>query len=729
MNGANLHSGVAGVGKPTYNAPANLPNKTNPVKKFVTSIFNKLGSSSKSEGISKKINNETNSFLKTPMEAKEDKDFQNVNNIEGSLNLKTDKQIGQAITTMVADDVLSPPPAKSEPTPMKDKEPTVFKEKDGWFSIVKKLVPKKKSLPPSVAKPSTSYFYEAKSPILTKATILRKDFDHPKLLLAKLNHDARMNNDDFASAKRLVGGFLPLAKDNPELATTLHLVADKTADQLAEAGKMEEAFAMRALAATIPLSSTHPLAGKMSEKVAKTPIGTHFSHLDTGVVKGGNVHGLTRKINGKVTQAFDFKISHPSRSKLNRTLGEIWRNQDSFQASLPEGFGKVTIESKNYIFKGKSKTGNFSDKDGLTLKDAKADVVTFEGKGKVIIGSSEQFACLHNSISIEMDPRVPEEERLATMQGMLSVLGLGPVFGEQRAVDNERIKMAQLFRAYYPAEAFRLERSSWFYEIPLPDLKNDMNMMAPGMKHRWGELDKMVEEEIFPGKKVWCVPNISESMRKSGAIGLMAGVGGSYSGSPNESISRSADTVCLILKNGALSSQDRFQAGLFKKGASSTTDLATGGGDTVFTRCITPELEKNRKNNYAFQGNIQILYDLDIVNRGAYGYSRDNFGTRQQMSSYATRSNLPALAGEINRSVYASLDNEIMIKNRIDPSNIRGLVVKNEGYKKVMIKKLRAAGVVEKRNDGEYVNGKPIDEFVHVATHFSATMWDKPKSG
>lgn len=674
--------------------------------------------------------------------------------VEGSLNFKSKNEIGKAVTGIVAQEVfnedqilqatlqktppLESPAIQQNAQPVKSAKPipkpipaamyspptmpTVYNESgDGWFSKVttklSELIMKVIPSPELKAGKEIVAFSEAPSPLPPQGGLDKAKCKTPQDLLTQLNSGKKGYLDELFA---VTGQFHQAHVNDPKMATTLHLLEEKVAEQLIGAGRMKEAFALRSLATQIPIDAH--LSGNLSEKVAgppKVPSGTHFSHLDSGVVKGGNVQGVTRKTNGQITQTFNFKISHPSRTKLSTTLANIKANQGTFQASLPENFGKVSFATQKYYFKGKNRDNNFTDGNGINPRGAKADVVSFEGKGKVIIGASPEYACLHNQIIVEMDPRVPPEERAATMQAMLSVLGLGPVLGEQRPEDMERMKVAQLFRAYHPNKAFQMERSAWFYEIPVDRLKRHMESEASDMKGRWGELKTMTEEPIYPGKMVWCVPSVAADMKKKGAMGLMAGVGGSFTGKPNQSIGKSANSVCLILKNGALSSQDRFLAGLFKKGASSVADLAFGGGDCAFTRCVTQKMEQNRKGKFPFQGNIQILYDLEVVNRGAYGYSFDKFGTRKG-SDYAYRQNLPLMAGNLTPW---NTGNEVMVKNRIDPNYIKGLVVQSEKDKKVLVAKLRANGLVTKQGSKEYVNGKPIDEFVHVADKFTSKMW------
>lgn len=507
-----------------------------------------------------------------------------------------------------------------------------------------------------------------------------------------------------------------------EFATTLHLIEEKVAERLEADGDFKGAFEMRALALSLPVHPSHPLAGDISKKVSDSGFGTYFSDLDSGVVKGGNIRGANYDITGKKVQIFDFNISHHARNKLTKTLSNIKANPGIFNSSLPKGYGPVTFQTQPFVFRGKDAKSKFSDKNTSKVQGAEVDVVTFPGKGKVFIGKTKSNVCLYKHISIQLDPGLPGHERLEAMQTMCSMLGLGPVFGLKREEDKNRLKIAQLFRAYHPKLAYKIERKAWFYEVSVEDLMNLIDELAAtkGETVDWGLLPDMTEEEIYPGKKAWCVPDVAEQMRNLGAFGLMSGVGGNHSGGQSISIDKSAQIVCSILKSGMLSTQDRYQQGLFTAGASSMEDLAKGGGHTVYTRCITEGLEARRHASYSFQGNIQVLYDLDVVNRVSYGYISDQYGTKDK-HTYQSRLNLLQFALHINDK--GGHGNEVMVKNRIAPHYIRALVVQHKKDKDVLVSKLKAAGLVK---DGK-INGKPLDQFVYVASKFNEKMWEKPK--
>lgn len=322
---------------------------------------------------------------------------------------------------------------------------------------------------------------------------------------------------------------------------------------------------------------------------------------------------------------------------------------------------------------------------------------------------------MYNNVTVELDANLPDGKGLEIMHQLFTMLGLGPIACPKRNEDIERIKAAQLFRTFFPKEALDIERTSEFYEMPIEALKAKIEELVPEMEdifHKYlvESPELLKEEEIYPGKKAWSVSDLSNQMREAGAYGLFASLSSKNSYD-------AADTIILMLKNGALSTQDRFEAGLFKYGMSSEEDLKSGGGDYVFTRLCTEKMQLNLKN---FSSDVIMLFDLDAVNHGSYGYHEDYWGAKNSsylwFGSYADRSNLIDLAKKLTP---INGKNEIMIKNRIKPEYIRGILVESKIAKEVIKEKLKKAGI-------KSFNGKSLDNFIQIATNKPAQreLWD-----
>jgi hypothetical protein len=79
-----------------------------------------------------------------------------------------------------------------------------------------------------------------------------------------------------------------------------------------------------------------------------------------------------------------------------------------------------------------------------------------------------------------------------------------------------------------------------------------------------------------------------------------------------------------------------------------------------------------------------------------------------------------------------SKTNEVLIKNRIAPKYIRGLVVRSDEQKEMLCEKLKKLGLAKQDSlsNTEYfmVNGKKLDDFIHVKELndcLDKSMWKK----
>ena len=582
---------------------------------------------------------------------------------------------------------------------------------------------------------------EGKKVKLSKKEKAQQDPSH-LLNLSALGSE--ITGDQFLEAARQCKSNLSVQLNkNPAAGTTLHLLYDKAADAFVAEGDLEKAFQVRAeLAEAVKMPKTHPLhdmnailSQVAEQKKPSDRFGAHFSSLDTGILKGGNIKIFQRNIDGEDKDIMFFRMSQFARKDLQNNLDHIANNLDAFMDNLPENLrSQVKITEVPYFFKGPDKNGVFKDKKGFQPEDANAIEIEFKGIGKVIVGNSPHYGCLYNDVSVEIDSNLPNGEGVERMHQMLSVLGCGPILGAQRTEDDERLKIALVFRTFYPAEANTLERQNDFYELPVGELKNRIIDQQPEMKNIFKKYDKknmMSKVEIYPGKTAWAMKDIGDQMRNNGAKGLWMGVGEGIS------FPEVSNMIASILQKGAISSQDRLEAGVIIQGASPKADLQKGGGDRVFTRLVNDNTDKHIKDHISkeygyvegpyYSGCVQILFDLDVLNRGGYAYNEDRYGVRnpedvKYEENYAQRQNMIQFAGEADGK-----SNEVMVKNRIGPEFIRGLVVQDEGAKKELLKTLREADppVIKVVKGMEHINGKSLDEFVHIASEFTADMWKK----
>lgn len=549
---------------------------------------------------------------------------------------------------------------------------------------------------------------------------------NPEKLLGLQAMAHKISGDQyFQGAEKLRLNFAKELQKDPYIRTTIHQLFDKAAEAYAKEKNFDMAFKMRALlASSLKLPESHPLI-KMNEAIAlqtakqgNHDFGAHFSGYDTGILKGSNLRIDRRMTEAGLKDILQFRLSQFARRDLQENLAYIEKHSVRFNQHLPQELQPgISIKTIPYCFKGQ-KEGVYSNKLGWKPADASALEITFQGVGRIIVGNNPQYGCLYNDVSVEIDAQMKDGQALKLMHQMITVLGLGPLFAEQRPEDDERLKIAQIFRTYYPSRANDLERSKEFYELPIAELKARLIALVPQMKallEKYSLPGMMKKVELYPGKTTWALNDIASQLKQKGNYGLMMGVGSFLD------LKVAAKRAANMIKFGPISSQDRLQAGLMIHGASTGADLETGGGDRVFTRMVNKHLSPKPINFFPFSGSIQLLIDLEALNAGCYAYNSDKYGIRNPVHynyyEYAKRASILDFTA-------TQTDNEVMLKNRIDPQYIKGAAVQDQAAYEELVKALKEASMVKTIQGKDYVYGKPIEQFIKIAHKFVPSMWN-----
>lgn len=497
-----------------------------------------------------------------------------------------------------------------------------------------------------------------------------------------------------------------------------------------KAGDFEKAFQVRAFAAaSIKFSDSHVLHDlsksydARNEKMMDKRFGDYFSRLGGVAVKGGCLHIIKRKVlyMGKITECYclDFKLTVPTRNNLGMTLKAIEKDKALFIKCLPADLAKsIKISKGEFVFKTQTKD-YYSDVDGFNTK---AQTMNFEfgQSGRVVVCNDEGWDCLYNCITMEVPVSGQEGENLQDLFQMLNVIGLGEVMTYQSKMDVERMKIAILFRTYFPEIATPLERESKYYETSPEELRAHIIKECPQMevvfkRYFYARTDLLKLDKIFPFRPVWAVSDISQKMRDNGALGLTFGILGSFE--------RGCEKLIPVLSSGALSSQDRCHSGIVVKGLSSTEDLQMGSGDQVFTRLMTDKFVGVAFSKFPLKSAIHVLCDLDVVNFGSYGYPADCFGGQAGIhaDTYANRENLIEFAKRLDGS---DTFNEVMVKHRIAPKFFLRVVVSTREEKESLIKIMGQKGLLDRGEDSKYYfQGKPVEDFIYVSKTIDREMW------
>lgn len=457
--------------------------------------------------------------------------------------------------------------------------------------------------------------------------------------------------------------------------------------------------------------------GKKRQKNAS--FGAHFSGLGSPIVRSGHIWADMRNIEDTLTYCLQFKLHDFAREDMKIVCEFIKENQKQFENHFEEFFPKgITIAKEFYRFKSRDEDGVYKKLDYIFYnKAADALRIDFHGIGKVVIGNNPETGCFYTNVEVELDAALSQEKVFPMLNAMLCSLGLGAATTQHGLEDRERMKVAKIFRMYCPREATKLETKRQFYIMTPSELQKTCEKEVFMIKDIFQKYlidspELLKEEEIYLGRTTWAITDFGMQLRQKGAWGLRASVS-KFNVEP-------LDCVPLLLQDGMLASHDRFQTGLRVHGLSSAADLQSGGGGYVFTRLV----KWQEMATAICDDTIQLLFDLEVLNRGGYAYKKDHYGVKNPASAdyqwYQERSNLLEFADTLTQmDVY----NEVMIKHRIAPEFIKGIIATTESGKEMVIKTLDKAGLIEKRDSGQYIFGKPIDSFIHCTRHYEQTFW------
>ena len=185
------------------------------------------------------------------------------------------------------------------------------------------------------------------------------------------------------------------------------------------------------------------------------------------------------------------------------------------------------------------------------------------------------------------------------------------------------------------------------------------------------------------------------AMKKAGADYVWSGV-------------TSGDAVVSIVKSGGMSSTNRRMfTGMRMTGASPSSDMQTGGADSVFTRIGIKGVGKHFNDCFS-GGPYRIIYDPDILGRTDwYAYTGDKFG-RTSPSLMATRLS-PVDFVKAMKTSYER-NNELMFRQGIPVSSFTVIECEDTGYRADLLAKFAAEGITE-------VNGIPLAQFIKVGSN------------
>jgi hypothetical protein len=439
--------------------------------------------------------------------------------------------------------------------------------------------------------------------------------------------------------------------------------------------------------------------------------GENVNGYGKGIIKGMNLQFRTTVIDGKNMKEIDFKVNHVFRDKIQIIVDGM----KDFTPSEMKSFLELT-QSHAHGIKIEQVPFELCVETKRTIGNAYQ--ITFDGLGKVLIGASKDMPNMYDRVRFVVDP----DKSAYDVHEMMSFLNLDDAFKTSSEDDIERLKIGQLYRIFYPKEATLLERRNEYFELPIEKLKDKIISDNPQMQSILEKmLPTMTSEEILPGRLRYVVPEISKMIYAQGGRALISTITGTHH-SPEEGYKRFAS----ILKMGMLSSDVRYRNGMQVGGLSPSMDFYTGGADSIFTQFLTKqEFAQKMDLDKLYHGEIRILISLDVLNTGTYQYNFDGYGTREvnnlsPSNTYLNRPNIFQFTQ--NETQYFHTGNEVMIKERLDPSYIIGVIVPSASMRDGLLNTLRSQGLVSSTNGVETIMNIPVNKFIRIADRLSNSL-------
>lgn len=336
---------------------------------------------------------------------------------------------------------------------------------------------------------------------------------------------------------------------------------------------------------------------------------------------------------------------------------------------------RVDENTVMYISKGE-RTQKIKDYDfNKPIKDADGNVIDYESNG--VLSYELPVRALMGAVKIEV-------------RGVTDVQQIADRVDS--AFQGLKITEALTTPDQQAENQYKEARYRWQHR-----LEDDQGWQAQreqySAEHGTELVDHLERQEVFPGYFTIVDQGASERYQRDGRIFLTHSV-------------YNPDTLASILKNGLLSSHERFKRGVFTEGLSTKKDFDTGGADSVFIRAVPEQAVDS--DMYFFKP--LLLINPQVLDRTDwYAYNSDSYGTTDPSAFYSRPSPEQFFAAQ-RQNFYSN--NEIMMRTGIPPEMISGVVIIGDEYSRTsIIANLKAAGIQE-------VNGVPLDQFITQVSNF-----------
>jgi|GEM_PF-2732420 len=518
-----------------------------------------------------------------------------------------------------------------------------------------------------------------------------------------------------------------------ELRMNAHILAEKGARIRMDKGKSANALEVRSELLSSLGAPSFSDNTKLKELLTDKNLSIYgaFVHdMSSKNVKGGNINvdyritshdGKNKEITA-INMTMNYHVTENMQNTIKMEKESIIK---ALVATYPELDGKITIGTEDKVFRQfldkKNKIYDGNESNGKAL--GRSFVLNIEGVGKlsipivpeckVVVGKTDgngrpvseydeadqkyvvfvphlagnkaqgyapSNTTIYHDVYLEMDGTISAEDKLKYSQGMLTMMGAGPVFENDESETKEKVKILEAFHAFFPSQALKLKIQDSSYSCSTEELTNKINESiqamdknifdnytknaeinteskipnlflkehyikelsnhAAGVKgYREALTENKVQEFIsMSGKKEYSVSNKSEVIKecceKSGNPfwGFFAGCGGSgwskdvngrdvvgIDGKKVPAVLTQAhvDTATLILKGGLKSTHTLISQGIFPKGDSPAEDLANGAGKGVYLRPAGLSTAEKDCNDATLAGVFKVRVGMRVLDKHA----------------------------------------------------------------------------------------------------------------
>jgi hypothetical protein len=429
---------------------------------------------------------------------------------------------------------------------------------------------------------------------------------------------------------------------------------EKAARLFENSGEPEKALALRYKIGRAPFDASSPLA-TLNETPTSASHTLDFGTLSPQVGEEEVKYGFFRyrtDVQGKVN--LELKLTHTASNPIH-TAVESLKAKESEVADLLN-ITSFSIQESKYPYVGKDlETGKLS-----TYQAGDALCLHFGGLAKVYIGHQHADK---DRIKFIFEKK-PEPQDL---QMLLSFLGLSSATTHMSEDATKKYKLNKALHFLFPKVGYEIERNAKLQSLPWELYIKEIEKAYPKeLEEALPCINHLHLSDEIPGMRLLALGGIVETLKSKKATSFFVGVGSS------SSMTATARAVKGILQHGFMSSQARFDMGLFIRGASSGSDYQEGSSDSVFTRLLSESNSSEEIKYFPFCGKFQFVVDLEAAKFMPYCYEEDLFGQRVDTELYTSRPSLVELAEK--KQEEALEGNEVMFKEMIPPKFIKKIL-------------------------------------------------------